>query len=381
MGYQVFYGASPYAPLAPAPGLSFADLFGPQNAASIGYLPFWPIVTALMYGFYSVVGSGNRFAYYFLLKQPAILGDLMVGYLLYRYVASFGSDRASWSLKVWLFAPLTIIVSSMWGMFDALAMGFVLLAVSAESHTGRSVLSGFATFIKSIPVLFSIPLTFRDGRRWLGTALAFLLPALLSVAVVAYEGWQPSLVRSGVTSTAFKAGESMSFFDILYLLPILNLLPSLSGFWLAVIGLVWIPAVFVATLWALRRFGSRDTRSTVQVMLAVTLVFLVFKAQVNEQYSLYLLPLAIIDIAIWNPDRRQLLLWTFFVATAYLVVNNVFLIRFVAPLVPEAAALDATLSHQLDLLRIGTKFVLGAAFTGLNLLYLRRLAGSAQTNT
>lgn len=88
LGYAFTHGGDPYGILPPVPDLSFSSTFSEQNTATIAYLPFWPLVTGLMYATYSLIGFGNRFAYYFLLKQPVIAGDVGLAYLLYSYVSA-----------------------------------------------------------------------------------------------------------------------------------------------------------------------------------------------------------------------------------------------------------------------------------------------------
>src|SRR5208282_4511079 len=81
LGYAMAHGGDPYGPIPPVPGLSFASVFSATNAPTIAYLPFWPLVTGLMYLAYSLVGVNDRFVYYFLLKQPIIFGDVSLAYL------------------------------------------------------------------------------------------------------------------------------------------------------------------------------------------------------------------------------------------------------------------------------------------------------------
>jgi uncharacterized membrane-anchored protein len=380
LGYQVFHGADPYTYIKPAPGLTFANVFSAESGPVIGYLPFWPFLTALLYGVYSVVGFGNRFVYYFLLKQPTILGDLLLAYLIYRYVLKRRPDKAVFALRVWIFLPFTIIVSSIWGMFDSIAMVFVLLALATTGYTARSVWSGLGTFAKSIPGIYILPLTLRNRRKWWGAGLAIGIPALMTLGTVVYQGWTFIAVGNTLASTSLKGGESMSFFDIFFYLNSLNLLPASLDPWLEPIGLLWVPAVLIAVAWSLRKFGTGEDEGVLQSLLVVTLVFLIFKSQVNEQYAIYLISLSLVDYAVWNRDRGRVFAYTVVVATAFLLVNNIFLIRFVSPSLPDAASIDFALAQQLGGIRLGIKFLLGSAFTVLNLLYLRRIATDKPTS-
>jgi hypothetical protein len=81
VGYWVARGYTPYDATPVAPGLTFSPVFTGTNHAAIGYLPLWPLLLAAIYLLYTVVGFGTPFAYYFLLKQPMILGDFALGYL------------------------------------------------------------------------------------------------------------------------------------------------------------------------------------------------------------------------------------------------------------------------------------------------------------
>ena len=128
------HGGDPYGILPPVPGLSFANVFSIDNAPVIAYLPFWPLITGLIYVIYSIVGLNDRFVYYFLLKQPAIFGDIGLAYLLYSYVSSRKlGDGGFWVLSFWLFSPFMIIISGIWGMFDSIAISFLMISA------GRSV--------------------------------------------------------------------------------------------------------------------------------------------------------------------------------------------------------------------------------------------------
>ena len=74
-----------------------------------------------------------------------------------------------------------------------------------------------------------------------------------------------------------------------------------------------------------------------QSLLLCTITFMIFKAQVNEQYAVYLLALTLIDVAVWNPGRKWLYVSITVAVMAFLILNNVFLVRFTAPVNPDGA--------------------------------------------
>ncbi len=370
LGYYTARGVSPYGILPAAPGLGFADVFSTTSTATIGYLPFWPFVTAAMYALYSFVGFGNRFVYYFLLKQPAIAGDIAVAYFLYLIVKKARSEKAVWTAAVWAFLPLSIILSGIWGMFDSIAMALVLAALLSSSASSRSLLSGMATFAKSVPLIYAIPLTLGRARHWWGILAAVLIPALLTLGISSVMGWSIASVVRVVGSTVGKEGGSMSAFMILSYLQRTGMITPQAFGQLWALNYLWIPAVVVGTVAAAKAFGLQSDAGVIRVMLVATLLFLVFKTQINEQYSVYLLVLGLLDVSLIQPKRIKLVAATAVAATVYLLVNNILLLRFAAPAYPQAAVLDQLLDSQYALYRSTGELLAGLAFTILNVAYL-----------
>jgi hypothetical protein len=367
----VVHGENPYGLLAPVPGLSFASVFSAKgNAPTIAYLPFWPLVTGLLYAAYSLVGFGNRFAYYFLLKQPEIAGDIILAYLLYTYVSSRKPEASKWVLTFWALSPFTIIISGIWGMFDALAMTFVMLSIMTAESVKSSFWAGMSIFVKSIPVIYAIPSMLRKTIRPWAIVLAGLSTALLSIVVIVAMGWTLSTAAVTLASTVGKGGESMSAWDLFFYLNSVGVLPSLPSLAYQVLGLVWIPALVVFTVIAYRKFHFDEDRALVQSLILVTLTFLIFKARIVEQYAVYLIALCLIDVALWNPQRKWLLQATLSVVMIYLIVNNYFLVRFLSPIYPGYVEIEASLSQAIGPLRDVVNLIAGTTFTILNVFYM-----------
>src|SRR5450759_3309722 len=128
-GYWVVRGVSPYGFVPPAPGVSFLNNISAGGNPTVAYLPFWPLLLGGLYEVYSFLGSPSPLVYYSLIKQPIIICDILLAYFLYRHLERRNSDKALFVLKVWLFSPFNIILSGIWGMFDAIPMLFVVLAL------------------------------------------------------------------------------------------------------------------------------------------------------------------------------------------------------------------------------------------------------------
>ena len=380
-GYTVGHGTSPYLPMPYVPGLSFAsDFGGPGLDPLIGYLPFWPVLLGGIYKLYVLIGSPSRFVYYFLLKQPIIACDVLLGYYLYRYVERRGSNEASFVLKVWLFSPLNIVFSAIWGMWDAIPMLFVVFALMARPGAYRGAWSGLATFAKSIPIIFAIPLSWGPNKvRNLGLALG--IPVVASLAIVWLAGWQVTSFQIAVQSTLARGGSSLSLWETVYYLNSIGLISNsvLNSF--VSTGYVWILAVAIATVLAYRWFGFDTERGVIQSMLLLTLTFLLLRGVVNEQYALYFYALALIDVALWSPERRRLVLVGIAAVLMFNATNVLLFIRYVAPIVPQALTIEANLVAKIGPERNALLFLEAVVFWVVELYYFYSLVKERNVRT
>jgi len=368
-GYWVAHGVSPYSNMGLAPGVSFANDFGYSFGAAIGYLPFWPIIVAGLYKFYVLVGSPTRLLYYFLIKQPIIISDVLVAYYLYRYLDRRGSDKASFVMKVWLFSPLNIIISAIWGMFDCIAVLFVVFALTVPPGAYRGFWAGVATFAKSIPVIYAIPLS-RGPNPLRNLALAIGVPVAATLAIVWLMGWPFSAFGTTMQSTLSTGRQSLSAWEVMFYLSSLGWIPnSALNFYYQWGGYIWIAAVALATALSYRWFGFDTERGLIQSMMLITVTFLVLRGQVNEQYALYLFALALIDIAMWSPRRRRLLFASISAVLLYHITNDPLLIRYVAPVYPHVLAIEANLISAVNPERNFLLFFWAMIFWLLNVYY------------
>ena len=374
LGYWMDHGGDPYGMLPPVPGLSFANVFSVDNTPTIAYLPFWPLVTGLIYIIYSMVGMNDRFVYYFLLKQPAIFGDVGLAYLLYSYVSSRKPGHGGfWVLSFWLFSPFTIILSGIWGMFDSIAISFLMISAESIGQVRKSFWTGLSIFAKSVPIIYAAPTTLRNRKkiRDLSAFVASLgLPVALSAATFMIMGWPLSMVSTTLASTVGEGGSSMSIWGAFFYFNYLGLLPQVPPAVYGTLGLVWIPAMVFFTWIAIRRFRTETDYGLLQALIVCTLTFLMFKARVTEQYALYLFALAAVDVTLWNPQRKRLLVATVVVAMIYLVVNNYFLVRFLSPVYPGFVGFENAMYSLIGPARYAINFLTGTAFTILNIRYL-----------
>jgi hypothetical protein len=365
------HGGDPYGVLPVVSGLSFANVFGPLNEPTIAYPPFWPLLTGLIYILYSTIGWDNRFFYYFLLKQPIILGDVGLAYLMFSFVCSRKPEKnALWVLGFWLFSPFTIIISGIWGMFDSIAVSFVFLSMMSTGQSKKVLWEAIAIFAKSIPVIYAAPAMMSRLRDVWYALLSIGIAALLSVITFLIMRCPLSAATGTLASTAFKGGWSMSAWDVFVYMNYLGLLPALSVRVYETLGILWVPALIVFTWVAFKRFGTRGEYGLIQSFLVCTLIFLIFKARVTEQYALYFFAIGAVDVAVWNQARKWTLLASVVVALIYLVMNNYFLIRFLSPVYPGFVNFENSMSVAIGPIRYAVTVLTGTLFTCLNVKYL-----------
>jgi hypothetical protein len=247
-----------------------------------------------------------------------------------------------------------------------------MLAAIANSEFRRSVWAGWAVFVKSIPVIYAAPMTLKwpiSGKGLLALIAAFALPSLISAAIFLVMKWPLSTVSSTLISTVGKGGSSMSIWDVFYYLVSVGWSFIPTGIY-GPLGFVWIPATAGFTVVAIWLFRSETDHGLFQALLVCTLAFLIFKARITEQYALYFFSLAAVDVALWHPERKRLLIASVAVAMIYLVMNNLFLVRFLSPVYPGFGSFEGMVYSIIGSTNYTVNFLSGVAFTGLNAKYL-----------
>lgn len=386
LGYYVSRGVDPYTVTAPIPGLSMP---GAGDMTWIGYPPTWGFFQAGLYSLFSASGLSNRFAYYLLIKQPMIAADVLCGLLILRIVASYaGRGQGARAFAFWLLCPVTVIVSSIWGMFDQIILMIVLLSVLLFRETRKSaLLSALGFVLKVIPIIY-VPLLAlsQESRR---RAIQYLIVgAGVSVIVclapyLAFSGWKvDSLIGVG-TDVAQKRGSSVNYWNLLFQFNLFGgSFSPLSSTIVHILSYAWIPAVLYAAYIGGIAVKSRSAESEEMLkflllsMQFVTLVFFLTKTVINEQYVIYFLGFGLIDYYVTPaPVRRRKLFHLIWITDlAFLVANNTLMMRFFEPLSTYYQTLSSNLTVGLaGMLRYASMDAIAMVFSILCFLYLYSL--------
>ncbi|MGA8710095.1 MAG: glycosyltransferase 87 family protein [Thermoplasmata archaeon] len=346
-GFQVSQGTNPYSGFWPAvPGVSFA--YPTELLPAAAYLPFWSLLLGEIYRLWDLVGGGNRFVLYFLIKQPGILADVASSYLLYQLARRWTSNErtALRLLFFWAFFPYAIVITAIWGQFDSIVVVVVLFLLWARGPIERNLLYGVGILVKWLTIVF-LPLeVLRErGFRRLVVLVALAVPIALTVAVFVAEGWSVSHLAALSTSQGHGGGLGM---NLAFPLSLTQAQSALSGvpYFYSVVPFAWVPGVIAAGWVAAKWVGGDDPAAELRALILIVTVFLLLRWGLYEQYMLYLFAPVALDVATFHPGRRVLLASTFGLSALYLIVNNDLGLRFITPADPGVfaytVALDAS---------------------------------------
>ena len=372
-------GLDPYRYTTPIQGLSIP---GTSLLPSIGYPPLWPFIAAAIYDVYSLIGIESRFLYYFLLKQPMILGDVVAAFLIYKIVRN-GVDlrSAERAFSFWMFCPFIIIISSIWGMFDQLVLVFVLAALVLLHRTLRGSVTEFVSIIlKGFPVVFLPVLSMGQittRRRLAYFILASGLALLFTLAPYSiFRGWNIAGLYGTGIDIVNKAANSINYGVVVFFLSSLSLIPqNWEPYW-RLVGYAWVPAIVASYIFCFRNLKREriSAQYMVRALLFVTLVYFLTRLNLNEQFVVYFLGFGLIDIS-WGGSRRSRLFAGVWVsALVFLIANNTYMVRFLAPVSGYFTELNNVLtSGGLQYVRFGLMVAAGLAFTIFCVKYIASL--------
>ncbi len=316
-------GASPYSLLPYINGLSFAPY---SVMTSISYPPLPAFIFAGIYRLYELSGSVSPFLYYFLLKHPVVIADILVALLLFKLVAlRKGLDDARRVASLWLYFPFAIVVSAMWGALDPLALLLILSALYsfeiAKSYPS-AVFLGLATFLKLMPVIFLPVFLLQEGL----TLKDRITYATISLGIPLLGSLIPQLLLSWnfiSTYSAFSYQALLPGFGGMSIFFPLSFLGSLPGALTLALSSLWVPALFGGYLYLFLRKAKLPSG-----LLFTTLIFSISRPVLPEQWALY--PMALL-VLMMNGVSRQHFLAIAAIASAYLATNNFLLVRFFSP--------------------------------------------------
>ena len=323
-GYLVGTGQNPY--LGQDLSAAFHHI-GFRTLTTVGYPPPWPLALGLVYRVVHAV-TANLLVYNLAIKLPVIAANVGLAYLVGGVLKNLGAEAAA-ARRAWvllLLNPLLLFCGAAWGQIDALvALGTLaaLVLLTRERRDGSAGLLALTMAVKptALPVL-PVALVYLAGRS-IGQAVRYAAvcgagAVVFAVLPFAVFGWDPTLVLRHLNAHFVMTG-TMSPMTVVRLFrdPLL-----MQGHWW-LLGLLWIPALAVATVVAARR-GVGGFDGVVKMSTALALVFFLTRTWLAEPNVILILPLVLILTALGELDRRAL--------TAVWVIPLLFTVFNAAPL-------------------------------------------------
>ncbi len=305
-GYLVGTGQNPYV------GQDLSAAFqhiGFGALTTVGYPPPWPLALGLIYRVVHAVTS-NLLVYNLAIKLPVIAANVGLAYLVGAVLKNLGAEPAV-ARRAWVFLllnPFLLYVGAAWGQIDAIvALGSLaaLVLLAAERRDGSAGLLALSIAVKptALPVLpvVLVSLAGRSFRQAARYAAVFTAGAVVfCVLPFAVFGWDPTSVIRHLNAHFMMTG-TMSFMTVVRLFR--DPLQMQGHWWL--LGLLWIPALAVATVVALRR-GVGGFDDLVKKSVALGLVFFLTRTWLAEPNVILILPLVLILTSLGELDRRAL---------------------------------------------------------------------------
>ncbi|WP_379127603.1 glycosyltransferase family 39 protein [Paenibacillus sp. sgz500958] len=266
-----------------------------------------------------------------LFKLPAIISDLVLGYMLYKVGRKkLGQGLAFGLMLLFLFNPAVLINSSAWGQADSFFLIFLLLSIrwaSDKAFVRSAIWFALAVLIKPQALIFTPVLLFAfyHHRAWKQLAVGALygLGTFLLLAAPFFwnNGGIPGLVSLYKATLSSYPYSSVNAFNLYALTD--PLWSSLDLTWLGITYRVWgfifiLAAVALAVFFSFKKDRQDLSKSYFLGMVLIVVVF-VLGTKMHERYLFPVLILCCFSF-IQSRDRRFLQLLLGFSLTQYINV-------------------------------------------------------------
>jgi hypothetical protein len=312
---------------------------------SWSYTPFWLFILLLVFPIYNALSplsypqnpemlwkrwgeTSNMFEAYhsfvppnlplldLLTKLPVIAADILIALVLYKMAKSYYSEsNANYILLAWLFNPYSIWISSVWGMFDHIAILFVLLSLwffLQKRYDASAICTFVGVSLKLYPALL-IPvfafIRYKESKKLKKAIRYFLISAGLSVTVL-FLSYFISFILSGqeplyssvqnilylIRGRASPDWMGQNIFYGLTPLFVLVVIFSKAGLGSANIPVSPILMLIGITILLLKLRSTENISREVVISYVVVTHFIIYMTYtvVNEQYMTWILPIMLL---------------------------------------------------------------------------------------
>ncbi|MDQ0196674.1 glycosyltransferase family 39 protein [Paenibacillus wynnii] len=317
-------------------GQRMVDL-GPGNFYQEGYFADYPpgylYVLYLLSFIKGVFGFAHGSAGETLLfKLPAILSDLVLGYLIFRIGRKkIGSGLAVGLMLLFLFNPAVLINSAAWGQADSFFLIFLLMSIKGavdKAFVRSAIFFAIAVLIKPQALIFTpvLMFAFYHHRAWKQLAVGALYGLgtfiLLAVPFFWNNGGLGGIIRLYKATLSSYPYSSVNAFNLYALTD--PLWSPLDTTWLGITYRIWgfifiLVAVAFAVLFSFAKERLDLSKSYYIGMVLIVIVF-VLGTKMHERYLFPVVILCLFSF-IESRDRRFLTLFLGFSLTQYINVG------------------------------------------------------------
>lgn len=267
-----------------------------------------------------------------LLKMPSIIGDLVCSYVLYKFAVKNQSKKMALIFSfVYIFNPVTILVSCIWGQVDGLFMLLLALAtirLYEKNYIESTFWYALTVLFKPqglifLPILFFVIIKEKDikliGKCFLTGLVTFILPIIPFTGSQRFD-WILRLYFN--TTTNYKSA-SLNAYNLFALLGAnwKDDTEKLFIFSYSTWGMIFIVAVTLVTAWYILTAKTPSIPASASAML-IAGVF-VLSSKMHERYIFPVLLLLLLACSI-SANKKLLFIYSGFTITAFINILQVF---------------------------------------------------------
>ena len=313
--------------------------------SSCDYPPFYMYVVGLVGKFMQWMNIGfDTYAFKLAIKMPPIIADVVSSFFIYKICGKIAEkENGKWMTKKWmiffmalyLFNPMVLLDSVVWGQMDSFLAMFIILAlyaVMSKKVTLSAILFGIAISIKpqglfAGPVLLYYVLVeggiFEKIKNFakaaigvVGTILVVSLPYILQYNI----GFLKDSFLGTTDHFPFASVNGFNFFTLIGLNWEKDSLPGLFGWSHFTWGMVLLTTVVVLGLVFYWLLPKNYNAKAMLIGLFVTMGVFTFTVRMHERY---LFPAIIMALIVAAHDNSRYMMYVYYLITATSFYNSI----------------------------------------------------------
>ncbi|WP_455368085.1 hypothetical protein [[Eubacterium] cellulosolvens] len=294
------------------------------------YPPGWLIWCAAAYPF-----SFHPHLYALIIKIPIIAADILLAYLIYNVCRrnDRSEQKSRFACAFFLFNPIIILISSVWGMFDALPALLTLISVILffqRKVDEGSLALGFAILFKIYPI-FLLPVFLLYATRYFEKARMIMLRFTAVSLSIPFLFSLPFLLDNATNYFAAFFRHMQPTGWLSYWFPLSHLSMALSRL-SSIIFIILFSGTYSLLIFKKRLMADPSFSMLNRSIIIILLLFYLTSPKMNVQYLVWGLPFMIIETTLFENalSKKSIITLTSFgllLALCLLPFNNYFILN------------------------------------------------------